>query len=222
MDPHSTGDLFSDEALQQPARREQIGEQSYVLRGYALPWLERVLPELRAVLVQSPFRHMVTPGGFTMSAALSSCGALGWTTSPQGYRYSSLDPERQQPWPSMPAVLRELAINAASAAGFDGFAPDACLINRYVPGARMSLHQDKNERDYSAPVVSLSLGLPAVFLFGGHQRSDKTQKISLFHGDVAVWGGVDRLRFHGVLPIKEGAHPRMGPQRINLTFRTAG
>lgn len=222
MDPHSTGDLFSDEALQQPARREQIGEQSYVLRGYALPWLERVLPELRAVLVQSPFRHMVTPGGFTMSAALSSCGALGWTTSPQGYRYSPLDPERQQPWPSMPAVLRELAINAASAAGFDGFAPDACLINRYVPGARMSLHQDKNERDYNAPVVSLSLGLPAVFLFGGHQRSDKTQKISLFHGDVAVWGGVDRLRFHGVLPIKEGAHPRMGPQRINLTFRTAG
>lgn len=222
MDPHSTGDLFSDEALQQPARREQIGEQSCVLRGYALPWLERVLPELRAVLVQSPFRHMVTPGGFTMSAALSSCGALGWTTSPQGYRYSSLDPERQQPWPSMPPVLRELAINAASAAGFDGFAPDACLINRYVPGARMSLHQDKNERDYSAPVVSLSLGLPAVFLFGGHQRSDKTQKISLFQGDVAVWGGVDRLRFHGVLPIKEGAHPRMGPQRINLTFRTAG
>ncbi|MEG0241507.1 DNA oxidative demethylase AlkB [Pseudomonas sp. WS 5412] len=222
MDPHSTGDLFSDEALQQPARREQIGEQSYVLRGYALPWLERVLPELRAVLVQSPFRHMVTPGGYTMSAALSSCGALGWTTSPQGYRYSPLDPERQQPWPSMPAVLRELAINAASAAGFDGFAPDACLINRYVPGARMSLHQDKNERDYNAPVVSLSLGLPAVFLFGGHQRSDKTQKISLFHGDVAVWGGVDRLRFHGVLPIKEGAHPRMGPQRINLTFRTAG
>lgn len=163
MDPHSTGDLFSDEALQQPARREQIGEQSYVLRGYALPWLERVLPELRAVLVQSPFRHMVTPGGYTMSAALSSCGALGWTTSPQGYRYSPLDPERQQPWPSMPVVLRELAINAASAAGFDGFAPDACLINRYVPGARMSLHQDKNERDYNAPVVSLSLACRRCF-----------------------------------------------------------
>ncbi|KAA8701348.1 DNA oxidative demethylase AlkB [Pseudomonas proteolytica] len=222
MDPHSTGDLFSDEALQQPARREQIGEQSYVLRGYALPWLERLLPELRAVLAQSPFRQMVTPGGFTMSAALSSCGDLGWTTDRQGYRYSPIDPERHQPWPALPNVLRELATTAAAAAGFEGFAPDACLINRYVPGARMSLHQDKNERDFSAPVVSLSLGLPAVFLFGGHQRSDKTQKTSLFHGDVVVWGGVDRLRFHGVLPIKHGVHPRMGPQRINLTFRKAG
>ncbi len=222
MDPHSTGDLFSDEALQQPARREQIGEQSYVLRGYALPWLERLLPELRAVLAQSPFRQMVTPGGFTMSAALSSCGDLGWTTDRQGYRYSPIDPERHQPWPALPNVLRELATTAAAAAGFEGFAPDACLINRYVPGARMSLHQDKNERDFSAPVVSLSLGLPAVFLIGGHQRSDKTQKTSLFHGDVVVWGGVDRLRFHGVLPIKHGVHPRMGPQRINLTFRKAG
>lgn len=222
MDPHSTGDLFSDEALQQPARREQIGEQSYVLRGYALPWLERLLPELRAVLAQSPFRQMVTPGGFTMSAALSSCGDLGWTTDRQGYRYSPIDPERHQPWPALPNVLRELATTAAAAAGFEGFAPDACLINRYVPGARMSLHQDKNECDFSAPVVSLSLGLPAVFLFGGHQRSDKTQKTSLFHGDVVVWGGVDRLRFHGVLPIKHGVHPRMGPQRINLTFRKAG
>lgn len=222
MDPHSTGDLFSDEALQQPARREQIGEQSYVLRGYALPWLERLLPELRAVLAQSPFRQMVTPGGFTMSAALSSCGDLGWTTDRQGYRYSPIDPERQQPWPALPNVLRELATAAAAAAGFEDFVPDACLINRYVPGARMSLHQDKNERDFSAPVVSLSLGLPAVFLFGGHQRSDKTQKTSLFHGDVVVWGGVDRLRFHGVLPVKHGVHQRMGPQRINLTFRKAG
>ena len=222
MDPHSTGDLFSDEALQQPARREHIGEQSYVLRGYALPWLERVLPELRAVLVQSPFRHMVTPGGYTMSAALSSCGALGWTTSPQGYRYSPLDPERQQPWPSMPEAMRQLAVEAAADAGFTQYSPDACLINRYIPGAKMSLHQDKNERRYSEPVVSVSLGLPAIFLFGGHERSDKPQKVSLFHGDVVVWGGVDRLRFHGVMPIKDGVHPIMGPQRINLTFRTAG
>ncbi len=165
---------------------------------------------------------MVTPGGFTMSAALSSCGELGWTTDTRGYRYSPLDPRSQQPWPALPDALRELAVLAAADAGFNDFAPDACLINRYVPGAKMSLHQDKNERDYSAPVVSVSLGLPAVFLFGGHARSDKPQKISLFHGDVVVWGGVDRLRFHGVMPIKEGVHPRMGRQRINLTLRTAG
>jgi alkylated DNA repair protein (DNA oxidative demethylase) len=217
-----TADLFADEALQQPPGREQIGEVSYVLRGYALPWIDRLLPDLRRVLAQSPFRQMVTPGGFTMSAALSSCGALGWTTDPHGYRYSPVDPRSQQPWPAMPAELRRLAVEAAAAAGFADFAPDACLINRYVPGAKMSLHQDKNERRFDAPVVSVSLGLPAIFLFGGHARSDKTQKVSLFHGDVVVWGGVDRLRFHGVMPIKEGKHPVMGPQRINLTFRTAG
>ena len=220
--PGPTADLFADDALQQPAGREQIGEQSYVLRGLALPWVERILPELRRVLAQSPFRQMVTPGGFTMSAALSSCGDLGWTTHTSGYRYSPVDPRSQQPWPQMPEVLRQLAVQAAAQAGFFDFAPDACLINRYVPGAKMSLHQDKNERRYSEPVVSVSLGLPAIFLFGGHERSDKTRKVSLFHGDVVVWGGVDRLRFHGVMPIKDGVHPIMGPQRINLTFRTAG
>ncbi|WP_300631662.1 DNA oxidative demethylase AlkB [Pseudomonas sp.] len=220
--PGPTVDLFADDALQQPARREQIGEDSYVLRSYALPWVERLLPELRRVLAQSPFRQMVTPGGFTMSAALSSCGELGWTTDTTGYRYSPVDPRSQQPWPAMPDALRELAVSAANAAGFSDFSPDACLINRYVPGAKMSLHQDKNERRYDAPVVSVSFGLPAIFLFGGHQRNDKAQKVSLFHGDVVVWGGVDRLRYHGVMPIKEGVHPIMGPQRINLTFRTAG
>ena len=217
-----TADLFADDALQQPAGREQLGVESYVLRGYALPWIERLLPELRHVLAQSPFRQMVTPGGFTMSAALSSSGALAWTTDTRVYRYSPLDPRSQQPWPSMPDSLRLLAVQAAADVGFADFAPDACLINRYVPGAKMSLHQDKNERRYSAPVVSVSLGLPAIFLFGGHERSDKTQKVSLFHGDVVVWGGVDRLRFHGVMPIKEGVHSIMGPQRINLTLRTAG
>ncbi|GAB5340937.1 DNA oxidative demethylase AlkB [Pseudomonas fluorescens] len=220
--PGPTADLFAEDALQQPARREQIGEESYVLRGYALPWIERLLPELRQVLAQAPFRKMVTPGGFTMSAALSSCGALGWTTDTSGYRYSPLDPRSQQPWPAMPSALRQLATRAAAEAGFSAFSPDACLINRYVPGAKMSLHQDKNERNYDAPVVSVSLGLPAIFLFGGAERSSKTQKIALFHGDIVVWGGVDRLRFHGVMPIKDGVHPIMGPQRINLTFRTAG
>jgi len=220
--PGPTADLFADDALQQPVGREQIGEQSYVLRGYALPWVERLLPALRRVLAQSPFRQMVTPGGFTMSAALSSCGQLGWTTDRTGYRYTTIDPTSKLPWPALPEALHQLAVIAAAEAGFDGFAPDACLINRYVPGAKMSLHQDKNERHDTAPVVSVSLGLPAVFLFGGHERSDKTQKVSLFHGDVVVWGGVDRLRFHGVLPVKEGEHPQMGPQRINLTFRMAG
>lgn len=220
--PGPTADLFADHALQQRTGREQIGEQSYVLRGYALPWIDRLLPELRRVLAQAPFRQMVTPGGFTMSAALSSCGDLGWTTDTTGYRYTTFDPRTQQPWPALPEALRALAVEAAAEAGFAAFAPDACLINRYVAGAKMSLHQDKNERDYAAPVVSISLGLPAIFLFGGHVRADKPQKISLFHGDVVVWGGVDRLRFHGVMPIKEGVHPVMGPQRINLTLRTAG
>src|SRR5471032_1932576 len=216
-----TADLFADDALQQPAGREQIGEQSYVLRGYALPWIDRLLPELRRILAQSPFRQMVTPGGFTMSAALSSCGELGWTTDSSGYRYSPLDPRSQQPWPAMPDTLRQLAAQAAHEAGFSDFDPDACLINRYVPGAKMSLHQDKNERCYSAPVVSVSLGIAAIFQFGGFERGDKTQRVPLFHGDVVVWGGEDRLRYHGVMPVKQGEHPLLGEQRINFTFRKA-
>lgn len=220
--PGPTADLFADEALQQPAGREQIGEESYVLRGYALPWIERLLPELRRVLAQSPFRQMVTPGGFTMSVALSSCGALGWTTDRSGYTYTRNDPQTGQPWPKMPEVFFELAQAAAREAGFTDFVPDSCLINRYVPGAKMSLHQDKDEGSYAAPIVSVSLGLPATFLFGGFERSDKSQRVPLLHGDIVVWGGVDRLRYHGVLPIKDGHHPKLGEQRINFTFRKAG
>ncbi|UVM59262.1 DNA oxidative demethylase AlkB [Pseudomonas sp. B21-010] len=217
-----TLDLFADHAPTTPGQVEQIGQQAYVLRGFALPWLERLLPALESVLQAAPFRQMVTPGGFTMSVALSSCGALGWTTDRSGYRYTAHDPQTGQPWPDMPAVFRELAQAAARQAHFEHFEPDACLINRYVPGARMSLHQDKNERSLAAPIVSMSLGLPAVFQFGGFERSDKSLRIPLFHGDIVVWGGVDRLRYHGVLPLKEGQHPRLGAQRINLTFRTAG
>lgn len=217
-----TLDLFADQAPSTPGQTERIGQQAFVLRGFALPWLERLLPDLEAVLRAAPFRQMVTPGGFTMSVALSSCGALGWTTDRSGYRYTSRDPQSGQPWPDMPAVLRELAQAAARAANFEHFEPDACLINRYVPGARMSLHQDKNERSLTAPIVSISLGLPAVFQFGGFERSDKSLRVPLFHGDIVVWGGVDRLRYHGVLPLKDGAHPQLGAQRINLTFRTAG
>lgn len=217
-----TFDLFADAEPEQQPRRGQIGEQSYVLRGFALPWLERLLPALEAVLVAAPFRQMVTPGGFTMSVALSSCGQFGWTTDRSGYRYTRDDPQTGRPWPMMPEVFFQLAQAAAQAAGFADFAPDSCLINRYIPGAKMSLHQDKDEHSYAAPIVSVSLGLPAMFLFGGFARGDKSQRIPLLHGDIVVWGGVDRLRYHGVLPIKDGHHPRLGEQRINFTFRTAG
>ncbi|MGN8277045.1 DNA oxidative demethylase AlkB [Pseudomonas sp. SMN5] len=217
-----TPDLFADQAPTTLGQAERIGQQSFVLRGFALPWLDRLLPELEAVLQAAPFRQMVTPGGFTMSVALTSCGALGWTTDRSGYRYTREDPQTGRPWPAMPTLFRELAQAAAATAQFEHFEPDACLINRYVPGARMSLHQDKDERDFSAPIVSMSLGLPAVFQFGGFERSDKSLRVPLFHGDIVVWGGVDRLRYHGVLPLKPGQHPRLGAQRINLTFRTAG
>jgi len=222
MNPPAMGDLFAEADLGQPPRTEQLGPQSCVLRGFALPWVERLLPALEDILAAAPFRHMITPGGFTMSAGLSSCGQLGWTTDRSGYRYTRLDPQSGRPWPDMPPVFQQLARAAAEAAGFYHFTADACLINRYIPGAKMSLHQDKNERDYAAPIVSVSLGLAAVFLFGGEQRSDKAQRVPLLHGDVVVWGGVDRLRYHGVLPLGEGTHPQLGAQRINLTFRHAG
>ncbi len=217
-----TLDLFGEEDLQQPARVERICTQTFVLRGFALPWAEALLTALNTLLIQSPFRHMQTPGGFTMSARLSSCGDLGWTSDSNGYRYSAIDPLSTEPWPRMPVVFLAVAEAAASAAGFKGFVPDAGLINTYAPGAKMSLHQDKNERDYEAPIVSISLGLPAIFQLGGFERSDPAQRISLFHGDVVVWGGVDRLRFHGVLPIRPGQHPVLGEQRINITLRKAG
>ncbi|WP_095053675.1 DNA oxidative demethylase AlkB [Pseudomonas sp. Irchel s3b2] len=223
-DPMSpiTLDLFADAEPEQQPRREQIGEQSCVLRGFALPWLERLLPTLDAVLAAAPFRQMVTPGGFTMSVALSSCGTWGWTTDRSGYKYTRNDPQTGLPWPEMPEVFFELAQAAAREAGFIDFVPDSCLINRYIPGARMSLHQDKNEGSHTAPIVSVSLGLPATFLFGGFERSAKSQRVPLLHGDIVVWGGVDRLRYHGILPIKEGYHSQLGEQRINFTFRTAG
>lgn len=202
--------------------REALGAQACVLRGFALPYVEELLPALETVRNMAPFRHMVTPGGFTMSVALTSCGELGWTTDRRGYRYTGHDPQSGDPWPPMPEVFLRLARDAASAAGFDDFRPDACLVNRYLPGARLSLHQDKDEKDLGAPIVSVSLGIPAVFLFGGNARSDKTRRVPLFHGDVAVWGGVDRLRYHSIMPLKETHHPLLGAQRINLTFRKAG
>ena len=174
-----------------------------------------------AIVKQAPFRHLVTPGGHRMSVAMTNCGTLGWVSDHTGYRYDAIDPESGQPWPAMPTVLRRLAADAADDAGFNGFAPEACLINRYVPGAKLSLHQDKDELDFAAPIVSVSLGLPAIFLFGGLKRADKPRRYRLEHGDVVVWGGPSRLFFHGVAPLADGEHAVMGRQRINLTFRKA-
>ncbi|HEY9571816.1 MAG TPA: DNA oxidative demethylase AlkB [Pusillimonas sp.] len=215
----STADLFADERVGQ---REEMGSRAYVLRGFALPYMDELLIAIADLEAASHFRQMVTPGGFTMSVALTNCGRFGWTSDRHGYRYTRIDPDTNQPWPAMPDVFARLAHDAAADAGFKGFAPDACLVNRYLPGSRLSLHQDKNERDFNAPIVSVSLGMTATFLFGGHERSDKTLKLPLYHGDVAVWGGEDRLRYHGIAPLKDYPHPLLGSQRINFTFRKAG
>jgi alkylated DNA repair protein (DNA oxidative demethylase) len=199
-----------------------IANGAFLLPGFALPYVKEVLAALEIIQTSAPFRHMVTPGGFTMSVGLTNCGALGWTTDTQGYRYMRTDPMTGKPWPDMPSVFSDLAFAAAAAAGFPAFRPDACLINRYVPGARLTLHQDKNERDFNAPIVSVSFGMTATFLFGGLKRADRAAKIPLHHGDIVVWGGEDRLRFHGVLLLKGDTHPQLGPERINLTFRKAG
>jgi alkylated DNA repair protein (DNA oxidative demethylase) len=190
-----------------------------LLRGWARVSAAELLQALCAVIAQAPLRHMQTPGGHTMSVATTSCGSLGWVSDPHGYRYAPRDPLTQQPWPVLPANMLALAQGAAAAAGYADFQPQACLINEYVPGAKLSLHQDKDEKDLSAPIVSVSLGLPAVFQFGTPNRKDRPQRYRLAHGDVVVWGGPSRLAYHGVLPVEEGDHPLLGRRRINLTFR---
>lgn len=203
-------------------RKEEIAPGAFLLRGFALEDEPAILKAIDEVKARSPFRHMITPGGFRMSVAMTNCGFLGWITDRTGYRYDAIDPENGRKWPAMPAAFMHLAKESAIEAGFEGFTPDACLINRYEVGARLSLHQDKDEADYSAPIVSVSLGLPATFLFGGSKRTDKTQRVPVVHGDVVVWGGPARLRYHGVLALKAGRHPLLGEYRINLTFRKAG
>jgi alkylated DNA repair protein (DNA oxidative demethylase) len=198
-----------------------MAEGAMLLRGFAKPMEADLIADLRAVVEQAPFRHMVTPGGHQMSVAMTNCGSAGWVTDRTGYRYDANDPLAGKPWPEMPASFCQLAGKAADHAGFGGFAPDACLVNRYEPGARMSLHQDKDEHDFGAPIVSVSLGLPAIFLFGGLKRSDRPRRFRLEHGDVVVWGGPARLVFHGVAPLADGEHAVLGRQRINLTFRKA-
>lgn len=216
-----TRDLFEDDELPD-CSEERLAPGTVLLRGFARDSAPELIAAVEAVIRAAPFRHMSVPGGLRMSVAMSNCGALGWTSDEQGYRYRTEDPLSGLPWPLMPALLSELATHAAERAGFPGFLPDACLINRYAPGARMGLHQDRDERDFGAPIVSVSLGLPATFLFGGSARRERQQRIPLRHGDAIVWGGPDRLRYHGVAPLKDGAHPLLGAQRLNLTFRKAG
>lgn len=210
-----------DEAPLPYAAPEAIAPGAVLLRGFAREMDEALLQAVEGVIAAAPLRHLVTPGGYTMSVAMSNCGALGWVSDRSGYRYDTKDPLSGQPWPPMPACFAELALRAAAEAGFQDFHPDACLINRYEPGARLSLHQDKDEGNMNAPIVSVSLGLPAVFLFGTLSRNDKPARYRLLHGDVAVWGDPSRLAYHGVAPLAEGEHARLGRRRINLTFRCA-
>jgi len=216
-----TADLFEDMDAVEPAQ-QALAPGAVLLRGFARGNDGVLLTALDSLLAAAPLRHLVTPGGHTMSVAMSNCGALGWVSDRRGYRYTAADPLSGRPWPAMPAVMREVAARAAQAAGFGGFAPDACLVNQYLPGSKLSLHQDRDEQDFSAPIVSLSLGLPAVFLFGTPERSDRPQRYRLQHGDAVVWGGPARLAFHGVAPLADGEHPLLGRRRINLTFRRAG
>ena len=211
--------LFDDAT---PHEREAFAPGALLLRGFALPIAEQLLQDVAAIVAAAPLRHMITPGGFRMSVAITNCGALGWTSDRRGYRYAPLDPESGKPWPAMPASFLALAESAAHEAGYPGFIADACLVNRYTPGTRVTAHQDKNERDKSRPIVSVSLGLPAVFQFGGLERVRKMRRMALSHGDVAVWGGESRLAYHAILPIKDGVHPATGAARVNLTMRMAG
>jgi DNA oxidative demethylase len=200
---------------------ERLGERALVLHGFVLDQAPALVAAVTEIAAAAPFRNMITPGGFRMSVAMTNCGRAGWIADRKGYRYETVDPMTGRAWPPMPLLFSPLAVAAAEAAGFAGFEPDACLINRYEPGARLSLHRDENERDLNAPIVSVSLGLPATFLFGGKSRSDRPRRIELESGDVVVWGGPDRLAYHGVAPLAEGDHPMTGQCRINLTFRKA-
>ena len=210
-------DLF--DAVEGEPRDIQLAPGAMLLAGFARPIETPLIESVNAIINRAPFRHLITPGDHRMSVAMTNCGRVGWVSDRNGYRYDAIDPDSGNPWPQMPAVFADLALRAAARAGFADFRPDACLINRYDPGAKLSLHQDKDELDFNAPIVSVSLGLVATFLFGGLNRSDKTARYRLVHGDVVAWGGPSRLAYHGVMPLADGEHPLLGAQRINLTFR---
>jgi alkylated DNA repair protein (DNA oxidative demethylase) len=209
--------LFDSDSL--PRDREQLEEGAVLLRGFASDEAPLLVEEVARIAQAAAFRHLVTPGGHTMSVAMTNCGPLGWVSDRTGYRYDPVDPVTQAPWPAMPGAFFDIAVRAAAEAGFAHYNPDACLINRYIAGAKLGLHQDRDEKDAWAPIVSVSLGLPAVFLWGGKRRSDPVRRLRLESGDIAVWGGPARFVYHGVAPLKDGQHPLTGTARINLTFR---
>jgi alkylated DNA repair protein (DNA oxidative demethylase) len=209
------------ELFEAAPREIALAPGAVVLVGFARPCEEALLAAIESVAALAPFRQMLTPGGRRMSVAMTNCGDVGWVTDRAGYRYAPEDPQTGRPWPAMPDAFLDLAARASARAGFPGFVPDGCLVNRYEPGARLTLHQDRDERDFGAPIVSVSLGLPAVFLFGGERRADRQERALLAHGDVVVWGGPARLRYHGVQPLADGSHPLTGRCRFNLTLRKA-
>ena len=202
-----------------PPSTEPLEEGAVLLRGFGTAEAAQLVEEIERIAGAAPFRRLETPGGYTMSVAMTNCGAVGWVSDRRGYRYDPVDPSTSLPWPAMPEAFRELALRAAAEGGFPDYAPDACLINRYAAGAKLGLHQDRDERDAWAPIVSVSLGLPAVFLWGGKKRGDPVRRLRVENGDVAVWGGPARFVYHGVAPLKDGSHPLSGPVRFNLTFR---
>jgi DNA oxidative demethylase len=215
-------DLFDDLPLPTEDLQTALAPGALLMRGFGRGGDVDILQAVESVIAQAPLRHLQTPGGYTMSIQTTRCGSMGWVSEPGGYRYAASNPGTQQPWPAMPPCLLDFAVRAATEAGYPDFVPDSCMINQYLPGTKLGLHQDRDERDLRAPVVSLSLGLPAIFLFGGLQRAGKTQRYRLAHGDVVVWGGPSRLAFHGVLPVAEGDHALLGRRRVNVTFRKVG
>lgn len=205
----------------EPLPPEVIDDGVVLLRGFAAEQAQRWVDAVQSIQAQAGFRLMQVPGGKTMSVAISNCGDWGWVSDLQGYRYSATDPLSGSPWPAMPAFLQQQAAGAAAQAGYGGFAPDACLINRYRIGAKMGLHRDQDEADFAAPIVSVSLGLPCTFLWGGLTRLQPVRRLVLTHGDVLVFGGASRLVYHGVQTLKSGWHELLGHERWNLTFRMA-
>jgi DNA oxidative demethylase len=215
-------DLFDDLPLLAEDLHTVIAPGAVLMRAFGRADDVDILQAVESVIAQAPLRHLQTPGGYTMSIQTTRCGSMGWVSEPGGYRYAPSNPSTRAPWPAMPQCLLDFAVRAATEAGYPDFVPDSCMVNQYLPGNKLGLHQDRDERDLRAPVVSLSLGLPAIFLFGGLQRTGKTQRYRLAHGDVVVWGGPSRLAFHGVLPVADGDHALVGRRRVNVTFRKVG